>query len=169
MRAKKSFVTRLVDVQNNLLSFAYQLTLDKETARDLVQDTTLKALSNEDKYVDNVNFKGWVMTIMRNIFINNYRRNLKENKLIDVSQDLYSLNISQESDLNTPYGSIAVSEITKIISMFSSEFSQPFSMYVAGYKYEEIAQELNLPIGTVKSRIFAIRKKLKTILADYNV
>lgn len=169
MRAKKSFVTRLVDVQNNLLSFAYQLTLDKETARDLVQDTTLKALSNEDKYVDNVNFKGWVMTIMRNIFINNYRRNLKENKLIDVSQDLYSLNISQESDLNTPYGSIAVSEITKIISMFPSEFSQPFSMYVAGYKYEEIAQELNLPIGTVKSRIFAIRKKLKTILADYNV
>ena len=168
MRAKKSFVTRLVDVQNNLLSFAYQLTLDNEMARDLVQDTTLKALSNEDKYVDNVNFKGWVMTIMRNIFINNYRRNLKENKLIDVSQDLYSLNVLKESDLDTPYASIAVSEITKIISMFPAEFSQPFSMYVAGYKYEEIAQELNLPIGTVKSRIFAIRKKLKNILVDYN-
>ena len=167
MRAKKSFINRIVDSQSNLMSFAYQLTLDKESARDLVQDTTLKALSNEDKYVENVNFKGWIMTIMRNIFINNYRRNLKENKLIDVSQDLYSLNVFQEDDVNTPYGSIAVSEITKIISSFPKEFSQPFNMYVAGYKYEEIAKELNLPRGTVKSRIFAIRHRLRYILADY--
>lgn len=167
MGANKSFVMRLIDAQNNLMSFAYKLTLDKESAIDLVQDTTLKALSNEDKYKENVNFKGWVLTIMRNIFINNYRRNIKESKLVDVTQDLYSLNITSDSDMNTPYGAFAVSEITEIIASFPKEFSQPFSMFIAGYKYEEIAEELGLPIGTVKSRIFAIRSKLRRILSDY--
>ena len=69
MKANKSFEERLVGLQSNLLNFAYQLTTDREQAEDLLQDTTLKALSNEDKYVDNVNFKGWIFTIMRNIFM----------------------------------------------------------------------------------------------------
>ena len=69
-----NFQQRLLGLQDNLLNFAYMLTSDREEAKDLLQDTTLKALDNEDKYIDNVNFKGWVFTIMRNIFINNYRR-----------------------------------------------------------------------------------------------
>lgn len=68
------FQDRLLGLQDNLLNFAYMLTANREEAKDLLQDTTLKALDNEDKYIDNVNFKGWVFTIMRNIFINNYRR-----------------------------------------------------------------------------------------------
>ena len=64
MKTKESFKQRLVGLQGNLLSFAYQLTTNREAAEDLLQDTTLKALDNEEKYVDKVNFKGWIFTII---------------------------------------------------------------------------------------------------------
>ena len=99
MKSHDSFQTRLLGLQNNLLNFAYQLTANREQAQDLLQDTTLKALDNEDKYVDNVNFKGWIFTIMRNIFINNYRQNARKATVIDQTEDLYHLNISQDSAL----------------------------------------------------------------------
>ena len=76
------FQDRLLGLQDNLLNFAYMLTANREEAKDLLQDTTLKALDNEDKYIDNVNFKGWVFTIMRNIFINNYRRVVRNQTII---------------------------------------------------------------------------------------
>lgn len=85
------FQDRLLGLQDNLLNFAYMLTANREEAKDLLQDTTLKALDNEDKYIDNVNFKGWVFTIMRNIFINNYRRVVRNQTIIDQTEDLYQL------------------------------------------------------------------------------
>lgn len=85
------FQDRLLGLQDNLLNFAYMLTANREEAKDLLQDTTLKALDNEDKYIDNVNFKGWVFTIMRNIFINNYRRVVRNQTIIDQTEDLYHL------------------------------------------------------------------------------
>ena len=99
MKTKDSFKQRLIGLQSNLLSFAYQLTTNREAAQDLLQDTTLKALDNEEKYVDNVNFKGWIFTIMRNIFINNYRQTVRKATIIDQTEDLYHLNISQDSGL----------------------------------------------------------------------
>lgn len=167
MRTKESFKNRVVGLQGNLLSFAYQLTSNREEAEDLLQDTTLKALDNEDKYVENVNFKGWIFTIMRNIFINNYRKTVRQATVVDKTEDLYHLNISQDSGLDTPEGSYAVKEITKTLSEFSDEYRVPFNMYVSGYKYHEIADKLGLPLGTVKSRIFFARKRLRMELADY--
>lgn len=154
-------------MQGNLLSFALKLTTNKEEAQDLVQDTTLKALNNEEKFVDNTNFKGWMLTIMRNIFINNYRKSVRENTMVDSSEDLYHLNLSQDSGLETPDGAYAVSEISTILAKFPADFRQPFSMHVAGYKYEEISERLSMPLGTVKSRIFFTRKRLREILKDY--
>ena len=167
MANSSSFINKLLGLQGNLMNFAYQLTSNRETAEDLVQDTTLKVLDNEEKYVDNVNFKGWVMTIMRNIFINNYRRQVRSATIIDTTEDLYHLNISQESGLETPEGTFAAKEISKAINEFSSDYRIPFSMYVAGYKYSEIAEHMNLPLGTVKSRIFFARKRLQETLKDY--
>jgi len=161
------FRQRLLKLQGNLLSFAYQLTTNRETAQDLVQDTTLKVLDNEAKYVDNINFKGWVFTIMRNIFINNYRRQVRSATVIDTTEDLYHLNLSQESGLSTPEGSFAAKEISEAIRNFTDDYRVPFSMYIAGYKYSEIADTMNLPLGTVKSRIFFARKRLQTLLKDY--
>lgn len=167
MSAKEAFKKRLLGLQGNLLSFAYQLTTNREQAEDLLQDTTLKALDNEEKYVDNVNFKGWIFTIMRNIFINNYRQTVRKATVIDQTEDLYHLNVSQDSGLNTPDGSIAVKEISRAINSFSDDYRVPFSMHVAGYKYQEIAEKMNLPLGTVKSRIFFARQRLQTMLKDY--
>ncbi len=167
MKASKSFQERLIGLQGNLLNFAYQLTTNREQAEDLLQDTTLKALDNEDKYVDNVNFKGWIFTIMRNIFINNYRQNVRKATVIDQTEDLYHLNVSQDSGINTPEGSFAVKEITVALNSFSDEYRIPFNLFVAGYKYNEIAEKMNLPLGTVKSRIFFARKRLREQLKDY--
>lgn len=166
MEAKK-FQKKLIGLQNNLLNFAYTLTSNKDDAYDLLQDTTLKALDNEDKYVDNVNFKGWVFTIMRNIFINNYRRVVRSATVVDQTEDLYHLNLPQESGFETPDGSIAVKDITEAIDSFSDEYRIPFTMHLAGYKYNEIADKMNLPLGTVKSRIFFARQRLQSMLKDY--
>lgn len=167
MNSRDSFKKKLVGLQANLLSFAYQLTTNREEAEDLLQDTTLKALDNEDKFVDNVNFKGWIFTIMRNIFINNYRQNVRQATLIDHTEDLFHLNLPQESGFETPEGSYTVKEITKAINRFPDEYRVPFTMHIAGYKYSEIAEHLNLPLGTVKSRIFFARQKLQVLLKDY--
>lgn len=161
------FKERLLSLQNNLLNFAYMLTSDREEAHDLLQDTTLKALDNEDKYIDNVNFKGWVFTIMRNIFINNYRRVVRNQTVVDQTEDLYHLNLPQESGFDTPDGSYTVKEIMKAINSFSQEYRIPFTMHLMGYKYHEIAEKMQLPLGTVKSRIFFARQRLQIILRDY--
>lgn len=167
MKTNHTFQQRLLGLQSNLLSFAYQLTTNREEARDLLQDTTLKALDNEEKYVDNVNFKGWIFTIMRNIFINNYRQTVRKATVIDQTEDLYHLNVSQDSGLSTPEGSYAVKEISEALNGFSDDYRVPFNMYVAGYKYNEIAEKMGLPLGTVKSRIFFARKRLREQLKDF--
>lgn len=167
MADKLSFKQRLVGLQGNLYNFACQLTSDRDAAQDLVQDTTLKVLDNEAKYVDNVNFKGWVFTIMRNIFINNYRRQVRSATVVDTTEDLYHLNLCQESGLTTPEGSFAAKEISVAINSFAKEYKVPFTMYLAGYKYSEIVKKMNLPLGTVKSRIFFARKRLQGMLKDY--
>lgn len=154
-------------MQDNLLNFAYKLTSNRDDAYDLLQDTTLKALDNEDKYADNTNFKGWVFTIMRNLFINNYRRNARAATIVDTTDNLYHLNLSQDSGLESPEDSYGAKEITSAIAEFSDEYRIPFSMHVAGYKYSEIAEEMDLPLGTVKSRIFFARKKLQERFASY--
>lgn len=162
-----NFKKKLMGLQGNLYNFACRLTADRDTAQDLVQDTTLKVLDNEAKYVENVNFKGWVFTIMRNIFINNYRRQVRSATVVDTTEDLYHLNLSQESGLTTPEGSYAVKEISAAINTFSQEYKVPFSLYIADYKYGEIAEKMGLPLGTVKSRIFFARKRLQNMLREY--
>lgn len=161
------FKTKVLSLQPNLLNFAYMLTSNRDDAYDLLQDTTLKALSNQDKYVDNVNFKGWMYTIMRNLFINNYRRVVRSATVIDQSEDLYQLNLPQDSGFSTPEGAITSREIQQAIDSFSDDYRIPFSMHIAGYKYAEIAEHVHLPLGTVKSRIFFARQRLQKILVDY--
>ena len=165
--SSNNFQAKLLSLQTNLLNFAYMLTSNRDDAYDLLQDTTLKALDNEDKYVDNVNFKGWVFTIMRNIFINNYRKVVRSATIIDQTEDLYHLNLPQESGLATPEGALAAGEISDAINSFSDDYRIPFSMHVAGYKYNEIAEKMNFPLGTVKSRIFFARRRLQEMLKDY--
>ena len=137
-----TFQSNLMNLQSNLLNFAYMLTSNRDDAYDLLQDTTLKALDNEEKYAEGTNFKGWVFTIMRNIFINNYRRGVRAATIVDTTDNLYHLNLSQDSGIDSPEDSYGATEIQVAINELSADYREPFSMHVAGYKYEEIAQQL---------------------------
>ncbi|MCH5245233.1 MAG: sigma-70 family RNA polymerase sigma factor [Muribaculaceae bacterium] len=163
----KILESKLISLQSNMMNFAMMLTSNRDDAEDLLQDTTLKVLDNAEKFAENTNFKGWVFTIMRNIFINNYRRMSRSATVIDQTEDLYQLDLAVDTAVDSPEGTYAASEITKAIEEFSDEYRIPFSMHVAGYKYEEIAEEMQLPLGTVKSRIFFARKQLQKRFADY--
>ena len=158
---KNQFQEKILGIQRNMYNFAMMLTANKDDAQDLMQDTTLKALDNHEKYVDNVNFKGWVLTIMRNIFINNYRKVIRSQTVIDKTEDLYHLNLSQDSGLDTPEGAFTIKEINQAISNLNHDLKMPFSLFLAGYKYNEISEKLKLPLGTVKSRIFFARQELQ--------
>ena len=92
-----TFKKDLIGVQNDLLRFAYKLTSDREEANDLLQETSLKALDNEDKYMPDTNFKGWIYTIMRNIFINNYRKVVRDQTFVDQTDNLYHLNLPRDT------------------------------------------------------------------------
>ena len=163
----QEFQNKLMSLQSNLLNFAYMLTSNRDNAYDLLQDTTLKALDNESKYVDNTNFKGWVFTIMRNIFINNYRRVARSATVIDRTEDLYHLNLSQDSGLETPEGSFGANEITDAINAFPDEYRIPFSMHVAGYKYNEIAEKMNLPSAPSRAASSSLARNSGLQFADY--
>ena len=161
------FTNSLIGMKPNLQRFAMSLTSDRDDALDLVQDTYLKAITYKDKFADYTNLKAWVFTIMKNTFINNYRRGVKENTIIDGTQDLYYINQPQDKGFISPESNLAESEIEKAINSLEDEFKIPFRMHIDGFKYKEIADELGLKIGTVKSRIFFTRQKLMLMLKDY--
>ncbi len=161
------FNNQLVDLKPNLERFALSLTNNGSEAKDLLQETYLKALSNREKFVDYSNLKAWTFTIMKNTFINNYRRAVKQNTTVDSTKDLYYMNQTKSSKIGTPEGSMSFDEINAAINKLEDEYRVPFVMHTLGYKYKEIAEELNLKIGTVKSRIFFTRKKLMEMLKDY--
>lgn len=162
-----NFAQDLLSVQTELLNFAYKLTADREEANDLLQETSLKALDNEDKYTAETNFKGWIYTIMRNIFINNYRRALRDQTYVDQTDNQFYLNQNIDIEGDSTEGSYDLKEMRRIVNALPKEYRIPFSMYVSGFKYREIADKLGLPLGTVKSRIYFTRQKLQEELKDF--
>ena len=162
-----NFAQDLLSVQTELLNFAYKLTADREEANDLLQETSLKALDNEDKYTAETNFKGWIYTIMSNIFINNYRKALRDQTYVDQTDNQFYLNQNIDIEGDSTEGSYDLKEMRRIVNALPKEYRIPFSMYVSGFKYREIADKLGLPLGTVKSRIYFTRQKLQEELKDF--
>lgn len=161
------FTQHLLSIQTELFRFAFKLTADREEANDLLQETSLKALDNEEKFTPDTNFKGWMYTIMRNIFINNYRKTLRDQTYTDPTDNQYYLNKQQDIEGDSVEAGYDLKEMRRIVNALPAEYRQPFSMYVSGFKYREIAEKLGLPLGTVKSRIHFTRKKLQTELKDF--
>jgi RNA polymerase sigma-70 factor (ECF subfamily) len=168
MKDALSFRKEVESIQKELFRFAYKLTTNKDDASDLLQETLLKALDNEDKYVPDTNFKAWMYTIMKNLFINNYRKTMRDQTYVDHTDNLYFLNFPRESSgIESTEKAYDLKEIHHILNALPGEYKQPFSMYVSGFKYREIADKLRLPLGTVKSRIFFTRRKLQHDLKDF--
>ena len=163
----KEFNSVLLENADFLKPFAVNLTKDNETANDLFQETLYKALANQEKYNVGTNIKAWLFTIMRNIFINDYRRRAKQKTIFDNSAGDYLINLKQVSVRNTAESSLQVKEINEAIHQLPEIFKTPFTLYFDGYKYQEIADVLGEPLGTVKSRIHFARKLLKDRLTRY--
>ncbi|MES2004528.1 MAG: RNA polymerase sigma factor [Bacteroidota bacterium] len=150
-----------------LKPFAVTLTHDQEAARDLFQETLYRALANQDKYNVGTNIKAWLYTIMRNIFINNYRRRAKQSILFTSTPNEYLLNLNQGAVANEAIAAINLKEVRAAIYALPEIFRNPFLLYFDGFKYHEIANMLGEPLGTIKSRIHFARKLLKTQIQRY--
>ena len=124
-----SFRKDLVGVQDELLRFAYKLTTDREEANDLLQETSLKALDNEDKYMPDTNFKGWMYTIMRNIFINNYRKVVRDQTFVDRTDNLYHLNLPQDTGFESTEKAYDLKEMHRVVNSLPKEYRVPAVRY----------------------------------------
>lgn len=165
--ATPEFNNLLVDNAEFLKPFAINLTKDTESAKDLFQETLFKALANHEKYNVGTNIKAWLFTIMRNIFINDYRKKVKQQTIFDNTPNEYLLDYRQPAIYNTAETALQIKEIYRAIHQLPGIFKTPFLLYFEGYKYHEIAQELNEPLGTIKSRIHFARKLLKEQISRY--
>lgn len=160
------FSELLISEQQSLFRYAYALTKDMADAEDLMQETSLRALRNRGKYVENVNFRGWITTMMRRIFLNQVESQSRRWELFDYNVDPTSLPTPVQGSYFMPEEYLKLGEINQAIDELGEHNRQAFRMFTQGYKYNEIADELQIPVGTVKSRIFFARKQLQERLAE---
>lgn len=158
------FTEQLNSMQLFLYNFALKLTQNQDAAKDLVQETSMKAFRYKEKFQMGTNFKGWIATIMRNTFITNYRKNQKKRTVSEPVEELaYGLEsktiLSNQAEVN-----LRMQELMKMFDEISDLYSVPFLLHYRGYEYQEIAEQLNLPMGTIKSRIFTARQKMKELI-----
>lgn len=150
-----------------LESFAMRFTKDLEDAQDLVQDTVVKAIRYHHLYKQGTNFRAWLYTIMKNTFINDYRKGRRKSALIETSEDLTSYQLQGSAANNQGTNKLVMEDINKALEHLQPEYSGPFLKYFEGYKYHEIAEQQGIPIGTVKTRIHVARQVLKERLKMY--
>ena len=161
------FDNRFDQLSAMLQSFAYKLTKNGEDAKDLFQETAFRAMTNRDKFRAGTNFKAWLFTIMKNIFINNYRKKVKANTIMDSTDNMFYINSGSSVIANDADSNIMMDELTTMVDKLEESMRVPFMMHYEGYKYQEIADQLELPLGTIKSRIFFARKELKKNVEKY--
>ncbi len=162
------FNARILHEKTSLRNFALSLTHNIDDALDLLQDTYLKAITYREKFEDSTNLKAWLFTIMKNTFINAYRRGVKTKQLISKGDDIAMDRAFKQNSYDHSDSRLNAKEIIKHIETLEEQYKVPFTRYYNGYKYEEIAQEMNLPLGTIKSRIFIARKLLMNALKHFN-
>jgi len=153
------FNHQLINLEVNLFRFALSLTSNRDDAKDLLQETLLKAMTYKDQFVNQANLRAWTYTIMKNTFINNYRRKIRQNIALDATKNMFFLNLSRKVDVSAD-SQYSANEICKLIEGLNDDFRIPFKLHIEGYKYKEIADKLDIKLGTVKSRIFFTRKRL---------
>lgn len=155
------FSQGFTQLQSPLFAFACRLTKDEEDARDLLQETAYKAFRYRGLYQPKTNLRAWLMTIMRNTFINNYRQKKRRQTMNDQTDNEFFLNSGHLTVQNSGETSVTMEEIQSVVDTLEDWLKIPFLMHYQGFKYDEIGETLQIPLGTVKSRIFFARKKLQ--------
>lgn len=161
------FQKKLLSIQESMMQAALKLTANVEDARDLLHDTILRALGYKDKFAENINLKGWLYTLMYHIFINNYHKKLRVRSYIQQSEDLYNLDVEDNSGMGSPESDLDIKEIIAAIDSLDESLKKPFILYKTGFKYSEIADMLNIPMGTVQNHIYNARQTLQKKLKDF--
>lgn len=160
----QEFTANVQDLENLLFAFALRLTRSRQDAEDLMQETTIKAFRHKDKFMMGTNFKSWISTIMRNTFINNYRK-AKSRRHINQSADEMTYTVESSNSIgNSGEDNLRMEELKRMMKSMREIYSVPFMMFYQGYEYKEISEYLEIPIGTVKSRIFLARAKMKEMI-----
>jgi len=162
---KREFEEKILEHIDSLYNLALRMTQNKQDAEDLVQEASLRAYRNFDKFMPGTNFKAWIMTILRNIYINQYRKRIKEPMKIEFEEvedfvGLPEITSAQEEIFNETIKS----SIDKLPEELRTTLT---SFYVDGFSYKEIAKIMNCPIGTVMSRLYTARQILKRHLARF--
>ena len=162
----QEFTEKTNQLENLLFSFALRLTRSRQDAEDLMQETKIKAYKYRNKFTEGTNFKGWISTIMRNTFINHYRK-AKTRRHLNHTVEEHTANVAVKHTVeNAGEQTLRMQELKQMMNSIGDIYSVPFLMFYKGYEYQEIAQKLNIPIGTVKSRIFSARVKMKSLLGN---
>lgn len=163
------FESLVTNHEPNLKVYALHFTRDEQDAQDLVQDTVLKAMTYKEKFQPSTNLNGWLYTIMKNTFINNYRRMVRRSNVVSQTEEIHSGHLLYSSIDNKGENKFVMEDIQEAMGKLPEEYYTPFTMYFEGYKYQEIADHMDIPIGTVKTRIHMARKSLKKALKTYSV
>lgn len=164
--AQIEFSDHLNQLKPQLIGFALKLTSNQQDANDLFQETAYRALKHKSHFQPGTNMAGWLLTIMRNVFINQYRRKKRRAILLDHSDSQFLLQSGNASEMNNGELKLLYDDVKELIEALDKGMKEPFLMHFAGYKYDEIAEKMGLPLGTVKSRIFFARKNLKMAIEE---
>ena len=166
-KPKPLFDVQMISEIQPLKNYALSLTHNSEDSNDLVQETMLKAYRYKDKFEEGTNLRGWLYTILKNSFINNYRRDAKRSTFLDSTDNTYFIDLPSHRTENQAELKFIRQDLEYAVDELPMELRITFTLNVEGYKYHEIAEELNIPIGTVKTRIFVAKRILREKLANY--
>ena len=162
----QEFTTRTQELNNLLFAFALRLTRSRQDAEDLMQETQIKAYKYRNNFAEGTNFKSWISTIMRNTFINQYRKRKTRRHLNQPTTEVTENIIHKNVVANSGEQNLRMQELSGMLDSIGKLYAVPFMMFYRGFEYQEIAAKLNIPIGTVKSRIFTARVKLKQMIGN---
>lgn len=160
-----------IELQKNqgiLKNIAYKFTKDPEEIQELVQETMVRSLGYLDKFINNPKLVAWLYVIMKNVYINQYRRMQKRNQYESFQVFSFKNDGCQEPvSANTVDGKFVTDDIATAMDKLPKENAELFLRYLEGYKYRELAEQFDMPQGTVKTRIHCTRKFLQKHLAVY--
>lgn len=172
MNNSREYLENILAFSNSLYAYALRLSKDEDDAKDIVQETIIKALRNEDKFKQNSNLQSFLHFMLKNVYIDFYRKmkrkseKIHDNKEWDYS-DFENNGMTIEYSSNRSISKFIIDDCNSAINRLNIVNKDVFIMFLEGFKYEEIASELNIPVGTVKTRIFNSRKQLQKELLDY--
>lgn len=161
------FTTAIQSHAAHLISHALKFTGDEDDAKDLVQETLIKGIRFAEKFEEGTNLKGWLFVIMRNTYINSYNKQARRNSIFTIEDELSSAQLMKTASRNQGEAIFATEDINRAMASIKPEYGNAFRKYFEGYKYEEIALEMQLPLGTVKTYIHQARLGLKKYLKKY--